>query len=388
MEAWLHDVHKNGRTRPSVTLSDHNIRTRAKEIARNLQISEEKFKASSGWVENFKHRHNIKRGVWNGPLGDEEPDGAAGASFELDGGDAMMQNGDGHPHVDANGPADYTRNLYPPPLPHEWDMGSQEPAPSTPSSLPPRPPSAPAYAPPPPRSPPLPFPLVAHVHPPTALQSMSAAHDTSPSGAISAPPSLLMNGNGMAHPLAQRHSPDDSDFGLPPPADDLPPPPAPPNAYGPEPLPYPRARPAAGLAPAPIIVAMHEDSPMAGPTSASAYAPQQSFHYPPALPPAQPSTQLPPALPPPMPPPAPAHADGAAAPSSAAAERGELGTPVVGVKGAEVHMDALLDFFDAQPEGAIITPEDREKLAQIRCKLLATANGVSYRRGDRVRRPT
>lgn len=27
---------------------------------------EEKFKASSGWVENFKHRHGIRKGIWNG----------------------------------------------------------------------------------------------------------------------------------------------------------------------------------------------------------------------------------------------------------------------------------------------------------------------------------
>ena len=31
-----------------------------------LFITEDKFKASSGWVENFKHRHGIRGGVWHG----------------------------------------------------------------------------------------------------------------------------------------------------------------------------------------------------------------------------------------------------------------------------------------------------------------------------------
>jgi len=47
-------------------LSDNLIRTKAKETARSLQIPDERFKASSGWVENFKHRHNIRKGVWQG----------------------------------------------------------------------------------------------------------------------------------------------------------------------------------------------------------------------------------------------------------------------------------------------------------------------------------
>ena len=42
------------------------IRNKAREIAKSLRISEDKFKASSGWVENFKHRHGIRRGVWHG----------------------------------------------------------------------------------------------------------------------------------------------------------------------------------------------------------------------------------------------------------------------------------------------------------------------------------
>lgn len=43
-------------------LSDSLIRTKAKEIALESHIQEEKFKASSGWVDNFKSRWGIKRG--------------------------------------------------------------------------------------------------------------------------------------------------------------------------------------------------------------------------------------------------------------------------------------------------------------------------------------
>lgn len=33
---------------------------------RNLYIVQDKFKASSGWVENFKHRHDIRKGgLWD-----------------------------------------------------------------------------------------------------------------------------------------------------------------------------------------------------------------------------------------------------------------------------------------------------------------------------------
>jgi hypothetical protein len=50
----------------NIVLSDALIRQKAKDTARLLDISDEKFKASSGWVENFKHRHGIRGGVWHG----------------------------------------------------------------------------------------------------------------------------------------------------------------------------------------------------------------------------------------------------------------------------------------------------------------------------------
>ncbi|KAJ6512180.1 CenpB-DNA-bind-domain-containing protein [Mycena vitilis] len=50
----------------NTVLSDSMIRNKAKEIARDLGIPDERFKASSGWIENFKHRHGVRAGVWIG----------------------------------------------------------------------------------------------------------------------------------------------------------------------------------------------------------------------------------------------------------------------------------------------------------------------------------
>ncbi|KAJ7459758.1 CenpB-DNA-bind-domain-containing protein [Mycena latifolia] len=50
----------------NTVLSDSMIRNKAKDVARTLGIPEERFKASSGWIENFKHRHGVRAGVWTG----------------------------------------------------------------------------------------------------------------------------------------------------------------------------------------------------------------------------------------------------------------------------------------------------------------------------------
>ena len=52
-------------------ISDAMIRAKAREVAREIGISDDKFKASAGWVENYKHRANIKKGVW---IGKPDPD--------------------------------------------------------------------------------------------------------------------------------------------------------------------------------------------------------------------------------------------------------------------------------------------------------------------------
>ncbi|KIM43382.1 hypothetical protein M413DRAFT_10054 [Hebeloma cylindrosporum] len=45
-------------------ITDQLIRNRALDIAKSFGISADRFKGSSGWIENFKHRHDIQRGEW------------------------------------------------------------------------------------------------------------------------------------------------------------------------------------------------------------------------------------------------------------------------------------------------------------------------------------
>ncbi|KAJ8523164.1 hypothetical protein ONZ45_g257 [Pleurotus djamor] len=56
---WLEQA-----TTSNQSLSDAMIRSKAKEFAHEVGYDDEKFKASSGWIENFKHRNNIKGGKW------------------------------------------------------------------------------------------------------------------------------------------------------------------------------------------------------------------------------------------------------------------------------------------------------------------------------------
>lgn len=56
---WLKNCDDN-----KTTITDAMIREKGKEIALQKNISEDKFKASAGWVENFKHRKGIRRGKW------------------------------------------------------------------------------------------------------------------------------------------------------------------------------------------------------------------------------------------------------------------------------------------------------------------------------------
>lgn len=52
-------------------LSDSLIRTTAREVAIEQKVLDEKFKASSGWVDNFKSRAGIRRGIMK--KGTDEP---------------------------------------------------------------------------------------------------------------------------------------------------------------------------------------------------------------------------------------------------------------------------------------------------------------------------
>jgi len=59
MRQWLQECTNN-----DTNISDLLIRTTALETAQKLHIPEERFKASSGWIENFKHRHEVRGGKW------------------------------------------------------------------------------------------------------------------------------------------------------------------------------------------------------------------------------------------------------------------------------------------------------------------------------------
>ncbi|KAG7443102.1 CenpB-DNA-bind-domain-containing protein [Guyanagaster necrorhizus] len=61
MVLWLSDSETT-----KTSLSDMRLREKARQIARDIGMSEDRFKASSGWVENFKHRHGIRGGIWTG----------------------------------------------------------------------------------------------------------------------------------------------------------------------------------------------------------------------------------------------------------------------------------------------------------------------------------
>jgi hypothetical protein len=47
-------------------ITDAMIRDQAKTVAKYLDIPEDKFKASAGWIENFKSRHGVRKGIWTG----------------------------------------------------------------------------------------------------------------------------------------------------------------------------------------------------------------------------------------------------------------------------------------------------------------------------------
>jgi hypothetical protein len=129
MERWLQELHRTGK--PSTSLSDQKIRQKAKDIARDQGIGEDKFKASSGWVENFKHRHNIRRGVW---YGSTAPPGTSGAPAAVP---AAMDE-DEPPGADFfdNAPSYPAHLLYPAPLDTRAAVEDMQPAPMEQDYLP------------------------------------------------------------------------------------------------------------------------------------------------------------------------------------------------------------------------------------------------------------
>lgn len=311
MDKWLR---KNAESEQPQILSDQIIRNKAKEIARDLLIPDEKFKASSGWVENFKHRHGIKRGVWRPArdvvwispavekarsVGDQEQDSQDGSgSGSLDTNQEMDE--DTLPSVLQ---AAWEPAPPPPPQQHQQEQEQHSPPPSHPSQM-------------------------------QTLQSSNLDHR-------------------FSHSELDRNVFFDMDM-EPRVAHDM-------RSAITHPTTYP-----------------HEES-HSGASSGTAGGGL-------SLPASMPMPSYPPGVmvyPPPLPELARKHTapqHDSAVPVQAAPSNGD----VPDIRHAERSMDALLDFFDAQPEGTIITVEDREKLAQIRCKLFARARGVAYQREDRA----
>ena len=61
LAAWVKAASAQG-----TILSDALLRQKARQIGDQQGYTPDKFKASSGWLENFKHRHGIRRGVYLG----------------------------------------------------------------------------------------------------------------------------------------------------------------------------------------------------------------------------------------------------------------------------------------------------------------------------------
>lgn len=70
MVPWLEKM-----TQARRAITDSSIRSKAREIANSLHIGDSQFKASSGWVDNFKRRHNIRKGVYHGLQRAEDGEG-------------------------------------------------------------------------------------------------------------------------------------------------------------------------------------------------------------------------------------------------------------------------------------------------------------------------
>jgi hypothetical protein len=99
MIPWLQKM-----TRARQAITDSSIRAKAREIANTLEIGHAQFKASSGWVDNFKRRHNIRKGVYHGAQSaeDNETNQQGGGQIRLD----RFENHpapDGHPQNNSIG---------------------------------------------------------------------------------------------------------------------------------------------------------------------------------------------------------------------------------------------------------------------------------------------
>jgi hypothetical protein len=325
METWLKEHQEKYQDRSVPPLSDHMIRSRAKEIARSLNIPEDKFKASSGWVENFKHRHNIRRGIWNNEQNREpspfraaiqkwtstpEPDDTIvdalieGTELPIEAHTSVL----GVITTNQHGGMANQSHMLPPPgiIPHYAPSVMRDPQPSTP--MPPLWTSSNTTQPNISQVPEPTFQHTAALHAPNGPQLNQHITFEQPQDSSSAEQQSQL---GYQPGGMQSHL--DNQSGL--------------NG-------------AASFMPPPMMV--HH------PNDHSAQGQQQQ---------------------------------------QASGDAGQHGGGVrVDVDQAERSMDYLIQFFDSHPEGAIISPEDREKLAQIRSKLSTrAAGGLPFQRDERRR---
>ncbi|KAL0581008.1 hypothetical protein V5O48_001002 [Marasmius crinis-equi] len=103
------------------SLSDTRLREKALSLAKSFHITEDKFKASSGWVENFKHRHGIRNGIYEGSGRNASIARALGAGAEgiedlvdFDKRDILSRDNHGGASVDRSRDVDDDEHAYSP----------------------------------------------------------------------------------------------------------------------------------------------------------------------------------------------------------------------------------------------------------------------------------
>lgn len=113
MRDWLDSVSDDG-----IVFTDALIRTKARQIADSMGMTEDKFKASSGWVENFKARQGIKKGKFSGVGTDVQKARALGWGYLAVSNEPAFKP-----------PAERPEMMWPPPPPEPIEKMESGPAP-------------------------------------------------------------------------------------------------------------------------------------------------------------------------------------------------------------------------------------------------------------------
>ncbi|KZT64935.1 hypothetical protein DAEQUDRAFT_569951 [Daedalea quercina L-15889] len=118
MFIWLERVKDTG-----IVFTDAIIRAKAREFGDLLGLGEDKFKASSGWVENFKARQGIKKGKYLGVGTHDEKARALGYG--------LLETADEPTFIPPQDvrPGESEQSAWPPPPPPEPEYEQPEPGP-------------------------------------------------------------------------------------------------------------------------------------------------------------------------------------------------------------------------------------------------------------------